>query len=280
MPTSTSPARANSAGLVLSIVLSTSCTASAPLEIDEPITVGPMTTRAGQEPIYILTLDEGARVRYPRRNSSELHLAAGADVVLEIRSVTSRTLTMDGTALRVRVPPGTTFVLVRAADEPQATTLFAWPDRGRAVEVPLVIDPPDRHAEWIRQRDREVPGPTVDEVGRALFATKGCIACHGSERDMGGSLCGLLGTQRDFTDGSHLVLDDATLRVYVRESIVSPLTRVVLHTTPVMPQIQLSNDEVDCLVAYVRCMDPTCSVAPGCIGDDECPDDALGVFRF
>ncbi len=105
---------------------------------------------------------------------------------------------------------------------------------------------------------RPVFGETSSEVqlsaeaesGRQIFNSMGCQACH---LPQGGtiapSLHGLIGREREFVDGSTLIVDEA----YIRESIMTSTTRVVKGYAPAMPAYAsvLQEEQLDNLVAYI-----------------------------
>jgi len=106
---------------------------------------------------------------------------------------------------------------------------------------------------------RPVFGETSSEVqlsaeaesGRQIFNSMGCQACH---LPQGGtiapSLHGLIGREREFVDGSTLIVDEA----YIRESIMTSATRVVKGYAPAMPAYAsvLQEEQLDHLVAYIH----------------------------
>jgi cytochrome c oxidase subunit 2 len=92
-------------------------------------------------------------------------------------------------------------------------------------------------------------GRTLEQWGVDLFDSHGCAACHSvaGVRGVGGSLDGIMGQTRHFTDGSDGVVDET----YLRESIVVPQRHVVMGFASVMPRFDFRENEVDALVAYI-----------------------------
>lgn len=88
------------------------------------------------------------------------------------------------------------------------------------------------------------------ELGRRVARTNGCAGCHGTEGQgqVGPALEGLYGSTVTFDDGSTAVADDA----YLRESILEPSARKVEGFKLPMPETNLSDQEVDQLIAYIR----------------------------
>ena len=67
---------------------------------------------------------------------------------------------------------------------------------------------------------------------------------------MGPTWKGLLGSPRTMIDGSTVIADDA----YIRLSITNPTAQKLATANTVMPQISLSAEEVDALVAYISAL--------------------------
>lgn len=91
---------------------------------------------------------------------------------------------------------------------------------------------------------------TLAEQGQALAASKGCTACHSVDGSpgVGPTWKGLFGKTETLADGSTLQVDEAALRTDIRE----PQARIVKGFPPVMPPVELSDAELDALVAYIR----------------------------
>ena len=92
--------------------------------------------------------------------------------------------------------------------------------------------------------------------GGALAQSKGCIACHsvdGSAR-VGPTWKGLWGKTERFDDGSTAVVDEAALRIEIRE----PSQRVVTgFPRGVMPRLPIDDNELAALTAYIRAQGST-----------------------
>jgi cytochrome c oxidase subunit 2 len=92
-------------------------------------------------------------------------------------------------------------------------------------------------------------GPGVEQ-GRVLADAKACAACHtidGSPR-VGPTWKGLYGKTETMTDGSTAQVDEAYLRAFIRD----PQARQVKGFAPVMPKIELTDEELAALVAYIQ----------------------------
>lgn len=91
---------------------------------------------------------------------------------------------------------------------------------------------------------------SLAERGRALADAKGCVACHtidGSQR-VGPTWKGLYGKTENMRDGSTAKVDEKFLRDFIRD----PQARGIKGFAPVMPKIELSDEELAALVAYIQ----------------------------
>ena len=120
----------------------------------------------------------------------------------------------------------------------------------------VVVEPPAAFERWLAaqttlaaaQNAAANADPLVAR-GQALALSKGCVACHtiDGSAGVGPTWKGLLGKTERFTDGSSAKLDAAALRQDIRE----PLARIAQGFAPVMPKSELSDAELDALVAYI-----------------------------
>jgi cytochrome c1 len=96
------------------------------------------------------------------------------------------------------------------------------------------------------------PRPGEDPVafGQRLATMNACTVCHTTDGrpSTGPTWRGLFGKSERLQGGGTVMVDEA----YLRESIVTPNAKVVQGFTPVMPQLRLSESEVDALIAYIR----------------------------
>lgn len=91
-------------------------------------------------------------------------------------------------------------------------------------------------------------------AGQNLSVVKSCSACHAvneAPKFGGPSLVGLYGSQVELNDGSFVAADEA----YLIESIKEPNAKIVQgYTQGMMPEISLTDDELNALVAYIKSM--------------------------
>ncbi|HEV7914402.1 MAG TPA: cytochrome c oxidase subunit II [Albitalea sp.] len=89
-----------------------------------------------------------------------------------------------------------------------------------------------------------------DGKGRAVAQARGCVACHSVDGSPGAGPTwkGLFGKTETLTDGSTAPVDEAFLKNEIR----NPPSRIVKGFAPIMPKIDLPDDELDTLVAYIK----------------------------
>jgi cytochrome c oxidase subunit 2 len=95
-----------------------------------------------------------------------------------------------------------------------------------------------------------VPGGTLLDKGRVLAQSKGCVACHSIDGSpgVGPSWKGLAGKTGTMADGSTVLADET----YLKKSIRDPQAQVVKGFPPIMPKIEMTDDELAALVAYIQ----------------------------
>jgi cytochrome c oxidase subunit 2 len=83
-----------------------------------------------------------------------------------------------------------------------------------------------------------------------LFRQSACGACHSTDGSpgVGPTLRGLYGENVELSNGKTVVADEA----YLRESIVEPNAKIKKGYPALMPKLNLSNEEVNTLVAYIK----------------------------
>lgn len=94
------------------------------------------------------------------------------------------------------------------------------------------------------------PGDPLVARGLALAQEKGCAACHSIDGSagVGPTWKNLYGKTESLDDGSTAKVDEDFLRGFIR----NPTARSIKGFPPVMPQIPLSDDELDALVAHIK----------------------------
>lgn len=92
--------------------------------------------------------------------------------------------------------------------------------------------------------------PELAAQGKQLYEQKGCVACHSidGKPGVGPSLKGVWGTTVELEDGTTSIADE----VYLAESIKDPAAKKLKGFAPVMPKIELPEQEVKALIEYVK----------------------------
>lgn len=115
-----------------------------------------------------------------------------------------------------------------------------------------VVHEPGGYEEFLREYEKKLTAMPPVELGKLLYETKGCTACHtidGSPK-VGPTWKGVFGKEEAMADGTSVKVDEN----YIRESITDPQAKVVNGFTPSMPTYkgQLSDQELDALVEYIK----------------------------
>ena len=97
------------------------------------------------------------------------------------------------------------------------------------------------------------PAPDLSEAGRegrTVALDRGCAACHGEngEGGVGPGWLGLFGSTVALESGESVLADDD----YLRRAIVDPDSQVVAGSSISMPVTNLSEREVEALIAYIK----------------------------
>lgn len=101
--------------------------------------------------------------------------------------------------------------------------------------------------EWIEEG--------IEASGQELLKSKGCLGCHSTDgtRKAGPSFMGLMGRQETvITDGSErqITVDED----YIRRSIREPKADVVKGYPPIMPALDLEEEEAGALIEFIRAL--------------------------
>ncbi|MBI5493875.1 MAG: cytochrome c [Deltaproteobacteria bacterium] len=88
-------------------------------------------------------------------------------------------------------------------------------------------------------------------AGAQVFAVKACIACHETgtgPQKAGPNFKGMFGRVEEMADGTKVTIDEA----YIKESLLTPMAKVVKGFAPVMPPQVVTDDEFRALIAYLK----------------------------
>jgi cytochrome c oxidase subunit II len=112
----------------------------------------------------------------------------------------------------------------------------------------VVVMEPAQYEAWLSGGPAGAP---LAVTGKNLLTQLGCSTCHLFDtQGRGPNLAKVFGSKVLLEDGRTIVADEN----YVRESIVSPGSKVVSGFKPIMPTFQglISDDQLNALVAYVK----------------------------
>jgi cytochrome c oxidase subunit II len=114
----------------------------------------------------------------------------------------------------------------------------------------VVIQSPDEFEQWLKGASNPYEGMTQAEMGEKVLSLKGCMACHTTDGSagIGPGLKGAFGNDRKLTDGTSVTFDEN----YIRESILSPATKVAEGYTAIMPVLDFEEEEVAAIIAYIK----------------------------
>lgn len=94
------------------------------------------------------------------------------------------------------------------------------------------------------------PAGSPAAVGKTLAQSRGCVACHSVDGSPGAGPTwkGLYGKTETLADGSSALADEG----FLKDEIRNPQARVIKGFAPIMPKVDLPDDELDALVAYIK----------------------------
>jgi len=123
----------------------------------------------------------------------------------------------------------------------------------------VVVMEPAQYEAWLSGGGATA---SLASTGQGIFQSLGCSTCHRSDtQGRGPNLVGVFGKPVLLEDGRTVTADEN----YVRESILSPTTKVVAGFKPIMPTFQglVSEEQLNALVAYVKSLNqpPAAGVA-------------------
>ncbi len=187
------------------------------------------------------------------KGAGELHLVAHrpAELVLASTDVIHSLYVPDFRLKQDAVPGRFTrmsFTPVAAGTFPIVCAEYCGTDHSR-MSAKVVVHP-DQASFDAWAREGMAPSASLVEVGKAVYAAKGCAGCHsvdGTPR-VGPSFHRLWGRQEKLADGGAVKVDED----YVRESILKPGAKVVAGYANVMPPVPLEERELQGLVAYLQ----------------------------
>jgi cytochrome c oxidase subunit 2 len=192
------------------------------------------------------------------KGSPELHLVANrpAELVLSATDVI-HSLYVPQFRLKQDAVPGRftrmVFTPTMAGTYPILCTEYCGTDHSRMLSS--VVVHPDQASFDAWSREGLEPDASLVEVGKKVFAQRGCIACHSLDgtRRVGPTVKGIWGHEVKLADGTSVKVDEE----YLRESILKPGARIVAGFPNVMPPTALPERDLAALAAYLQTLGET-----------------------
>ena len=186
--------------------------------------------------------------------ANEVHIPAGRDVVLELRSSdVIHSFWVPALAGKMDLLPERSNTLVIDADRPGRFPGVCAEFCGiQHANMRIVVVAHDEagFARWLEQQARPATEPTGDPAlrGERLFASKGCANCH---TVAGTSAAGGAGPDLTHVAGRETIAAGArdNTTPNLREWIADPHA---IKDGALMPTVRLDPEELDALVAYVE----------------------------
>ena len=136
--------------------------------------------------------------------------------------------------------------LLRAINEPNAEVVKGYPPAMPPYAGSIGDDELGQMVDFLLQADQATPaGPD----GMKLMQDQGCLGCHSTDGSVavGPSFKGIVGRQVQVEkDGAEQTLTSD--RDYLKRAIVEPAAEIVVGFPPMMPESELSDDEVDAII--------------------------------
>jgi cytochrome c oxidase subunit II len=187
------------------------------------------------------------------KGAPELHVVAGRPVEL-VMSATDVIHSFYVPEFRVKqdAVPGRftrlTFTPTTAGTFGVVCTEYCGTDHSRMTAQAVVHPDQASFDAWARQG----VGPDVSlvDLGKRVFAQKGCAACHSVDgtRRVGPTVHGIWRRQEKLADGTTVLVDEE----YLRESVAKPGAKVVAGFPNVMPPVPLEERDLKAIAAYLE----------------------------
>lgn len=220
-----------------------------------------MTSEPGAEPIEVQVTAKRWSWWFDHpggKGAPELHLVAHRPATLVLSSTdVIHSLYVPEFRLKQDAVPGRFTRMSFTPDVPGTypilCTEYCGTDHSRMLAS--VVVHPDQASFDAWSREGTEPGESLVEIGRKVFAQRGCAACHSLDgsRRVGPSMKGLWGRETRLADGSAASADEE----YVRESILKPGAKVVAGFPNVMPPAALPERDLKGVIAYLQSLKET-----------------------
>jgi cytochrome c oxidase subunit II len=197
-----------------------------------------------------------------QREINELHIPVGRSVKLIMSSEdVIHSFYVPAFRVKADVVPGRYTSLWFKATQPGEYHLFCAEYCGTkhsGMIGKVVVMEPTTYETWLAGGPRE---QSMTARGQFLFQNFSCHTCHRVDgQGRGPALEGVFGRTITLQNGQKVVVDDN----YLRESILSPASKVLAGYQPVMPAFQgLVNEEALAqLLAYIKSLAPSAATLP------------------
>ncbi|UCF36048.1 MAG: cytochrome c oxidase subunit II [Acidobacteriota bacterium] len=205
--------------------------------------------------IYVVGKQWMWKIQHPEGNReiNELHVPLGTPVKLIMTSEdVIHSFFVPAFRMKMDVVPGryTTawFEATKTGEYHLFCAEYCGTEHSEMIGTVYVMEPGD-YQDWLERS--AVASKSMAEEGAELYSQLGCNTCHEQETGARGpSLVGIHDRQVQLMTGELVKADDS----YLRESILSPVSKVVAGFAPIMPTYkgQVSEEDVLKLIAYIQ----------------------------
>jgi cytochrome c oxidase subunit 2 len=181
---------------------------------------------------------------------AEVVVPAGStvDIYVSARDV-AHGLILLGTNLNLMAVPGVVNYTRLKLDQPRDYLLLCHEYCGTGHEQMAarlrVVD-----AATFQPKETAPLSPAQTDPAYKLLEAKDCLTCHSvdGEAGIGPTLKGIYGRPTQLTNGATITADEA----YLRKALLQPSTEVVAGFDDVMPKAELSEEEVNAIIEYLK----------------------------
>jgi cytochrome c oxidase subunit 2 len=119
----------------------------------------------------------------------------------------------------------------------------------------LIVHPRGEFEQWLQKASNFLATEPPAEAGRRLYRIRGCQQCHSIDGSagIGPTFQNLFGHETVFVDGSRHVVDEN----YIRNCILNPTSVRLPGFEQVMPRIQVTDAQIDALIAFIKTLSDT-----------------------
>jgi len=113
----------------------------------------------------------------------------------------------------------------------------------------MVVHPPGEFEQWLERASNFLETMSPVEGGQRVYQLRGCKQCHSIDgtAGIGPTFKNLFGHPVQLVSGQTMADEN-----YIRQSILEPNAHLVAGFDPVMPRIQISDQEIGAIIAYIK----------------------------